>query len=304
MRIGYACKTEGVEGTAIRSCILKNASEERLHELITINLDALWNILRYNQQNGILMFRISSDIIPFGSLDVNAIPWWEVYQDKLRQIGSYAKQQGMRLSMHPGQYTILNALKSDIVERSVDDLIYHARFLDALGLDASAKMILHIGGIYGEKEKAIQRFLHEYHKLPDLVKKHLVIENDDRLFNTADVLAISKECGVPVVFDNLHHEILPSAGEVDEMAWLKACKDTWNPWDGQQKIHYANQEEGKRIGSHSQTIHMNHFLDFFHRLPENKPDIMLEVKDKNLSAKRCIQALKKSEPKIDKKVLK
>ncbi len=67
MSIGYACLTVGVPGTKLRSCTLKNSAPDVLTYLIQSNLTALDKILDYNIQNGIKLFRVSSDIIPFGS---------------------------------------------------------------------------------------------------------------------------------------------------------------------------------------------------------------------------------------------
>jgi UV DNA damage endonuclease len=54
--------------------------------------------------------------------------------------------------MHPGQYTLLNSPDGGILTRSIKELRYHTDVLDALELDASAKIQVHIGGVYGDKE--------------------------------------------------------------------------------------------------------------------------------------------------------
>ena len=139
--------------------------------------------------------------------------------------------------MHPGQYTVINSPHQDVVDRAIEDLIYHASFLDSLSLDASHKLILHIGGIYNEKEAAMDRFISVYQYLPENVKARLVIENDDRLYSVADVLAISSATGIPVVFDTLHHEVNPPHQNDKSMVeWLLLCKNTWKRNDGCQKI--------------------------------------------------------------------
>lgn len=165
MNIGYACLTVGVSGIRQRTCTMKNATPDVLLSLIQSNLEALDKILDYNIQNGIKLFRISSDIIPFGSHPVNTVKWWEIFNDKLNEIGRKAITNGIRLSMHPGQYTVLNSPDEAVVERAVEDLRYHARFLDAMGLGKEHKIILHIGGIYGDKTAAAKRFIQQYHYL-------------------------------------------------------------------------------------------------------------------------------------------
>lgn len=116
-------------------------------------------VLDYNIQNGIKLFRISSDIIPFGSHPVNTLEWQEIFNGKLKEIGHKALTKGIRLSMHPGQYTVLNSPDESVVARAAEDLRYHARFMDAMGLGKEHKIILHIGSIDGDKTEAVKRFI-------------------------------------------------------------------------------------------------------------------------------------------------
>jgi len=294
MNIGYACLTYDVPGTKLRTCMMKNAAPDVLRSLIQSNLAALNNILDYNLQNGIKLFRISSDTIPFGSHPVNTLKWWDEFHNQLQELGHKALTQGIRLSMHPGQYTVLNSPDPAVVERAVEDLRYHGRFLDALGLGAEHKIILHVGGIYGDKPAAVKRFIQQYRSLDPHIHRRLVIENDDRQYSIADVLSICETEAIPVVFDNLHHQV-NSDNSRSEMEWIAACKSSWKAGDGPQKLHYSQQDHSKRAGSHSATIDVAGFLQFYARLPARDVDIMLEVKDKNLSAIKCITAIAAAE---------
>ncbi len=108
MNIGYAFLTVGVFGVKQRTCMIKNATPDILMSLIQSNLAALDKIIDYNIKNNIRLFRISSDIIPFGSHPINTLKWWEILGNQLKEIGKKALCGGIRLSMHPGQYTVLN----------------------------------------------------------------------------------------------------------------------------------------------------------------------------------------------------
>lgn len=288
MRIGYACLAIGVANTKQRTCLQKNASEEKLDELIQYNLGALENLIDYNITNGIKLFRISSDLIPFASSPVNTIIWWKRFESELQTIGKKIKDSGMRVSMHPGQYTVLNSPLEDVVRRAILDLDYHARVLDAMGLDGEHKIIMHIGGVYNNKKQAVERFIRNYGKLDDLVKERLVIENDDKSYDICDVLDIGIKLNIPVVFDNLHHDVNPSTLNQTDTSWIDQCKKTWQEKDGSQKIHYSQQDKQKKRGSHSNSIQINEFINFYDNLGRKDLDIMLEVKDKNLSAIKCI----------------
>ena len=288
MSIGYACLAVGVPYTDFRTCVMKNAGEERLMEVTAQNLAALENLIDYNFRNDIRLFRISSDIIPFGSSPVNSLAWWDLFSPVLSRIGDKIRAAGMRVSMHPGQYTVLNSPTEDVVERAVADLAYHAHFLDSLGTGPENKIILHIGGVYGDKDEAIRRFTDRYERLEDAVKRRLVLENDEKSYNICDVLKIARIVGAPAVFDNLHHAIHPCMEAGCERDWIELCKSTWKPMDGRQKIHYSQQEKGKRAGAHCSSIRIDEFLSFYKSVHGENLDIMLEVKDKNLSAVKCI----------------
>lgn len=288
MSIGYACQVIGVPNTNIKRCLIKNAMESRLLELTAYNLSSLNNIIEYNIKNNIRLFRISSDLIPFGSNEINNLSWWDIFQKQFLEIGDKIQVSNMRVSMHPGQYTVLNSLNDEVVEKSIADLNYHSKVLDCLGTGTNHKIVLHIGGIYNDKGHAKKRFIKNYERLDDTVKGRLVIENDDKSYNINDVIEIGTTLNIPVIFDNLHHKI--NSGEIveSEFYWINKCKKTWKSNDGKQKIHYSQQNPLKNPGAHSETINVGEFMNFYKKLDREDIDIMLEVKDKNISAVKCI----------------
>jgi UV DNA damage endonuclease len=286
MRIGYACLALGVPGSDLKTCVLRNVDEPRLMELIAHNLKALERMVDYNLENGIRLYRISSDLIPFGSSPVNTLDWAELFQADFSRIGGKIRAGGMRVSMHPGQYTVLSAPDEGVAARAADDLAYHARVLDALGTGEDSKIILHLGGAYGDKAAALKRFETRFRALEPAARRRVALENDDRLYTAEDALNAGLRLNVPVVFDSLHHEANPS-GPPGPQPWIDAFRETWKLWDGPQKIHYSQQDPGKKPGSHSATIDAGRFLEFLDAAGRDGLDIMLEVKDKNLSAVKC-----------------
>jgi UV DNA damage endonuclease len=291
LRIGYACLAIGVPHTKMKRCLMKNATVPRLMELTWHNLNALENLVNYNIRTGIQLFRISSNLIPFGSSPVNQLPWWDMYSSWLQTIGHKIKASNMRVSMHPGQYTVINSYNDDIVQRSIDDLNYHARVLDCLGLGPEHKLILHIGGVYDNKQAAMDRFIANYGRLPKGVRDRLVIENDDKSYTTGDVLAISEKIHIPVVYDTLHNLVNPGQVGKNDAEWIASCQRTWHIWDGPQKIHYSQQAPGKPPGAHCDSIAVGEFVHFINTIEHQDLDIMIEVKDKNLSAVKCMAAI-------------
>ncbi|WP_027398568.1 UV DNA damage repair endonuclease UvsE [Anaerovorax odorimutans] len=292
MRIGYACKTIGVPNCNFKNCILRNATPEKLRSLIEHNLNSLDSILNYNINTGIYLFRISSDLITFASNPANQLDWSNMFKNEFIKIGNKIKSNGMRVSMHPGQYTVINSPNEKVIRQSIKELEYHCKVLDSMKLNSEHKLILHIGGIYGDKKEATKRFIKNYNALSINIKKRLVIENDEKLYNIEDALKIGKEINCPVIFDNLHHEINKPQTYNSIQYWIDECNNTWGKKDGNQKIHYSQQNKTKKTGSHSSTIALESFLDFTQNISLNNLDIMLEVKDKNLSAIKCINALR------------
>ena len=290
-RIGYACITLGEHDIAYRTCRQTNATPDLLKQIIAHNLDALGRAIDYNQRNGIRLFRISSDLIPFGSSPVNQLVWWDLFAPQLAQIGKKIQQAGMRVSMHPGQYTVLNSTSESVVQNAIDDLVYHNRFLDSLGVGSANKIILHVGGVYGDKPQAIERFKSIWYSLDTSIQRRLVLENDDKSYTISDVLELGNALGIPVVYDNLHNRLKPSDASKSDDFWINLCRPLWHDRDGRQKIHYSQQNPAKSNGSHSESIQIDEFLAFVDDLTVPDLDIMLEVKNKNLSARKCVLAV-------------
>lgn len=295
LNIGYACQTVGVLGTDLKTCRKKNASKERLVELIQHNLSSLENMIEFNGKYNIHLFRISSDLIPFGSdLEVNNMNWSEIFSKQFKRIGEKIQKNRIRVSMHPGQYTVLNSPNEDVVKKAIVDLEYHVKVLDSLKVNQENKIVLHIGGTYNNKKEAIERFVDVYNNLSNPIKKRLIIENDDRSYTIEDVLTISEKTGAPVVYDNLHNAINFTDLNKSDAYWISRARKTWNLEDGRPKVHYSQQQSNSRIGSHSRTIRIDEFLIYYNEIKKNDVDIMLEVKDKNLSALKCMLAVKES----------
>jgi len=290
-RIGYACITLGVHNINYRTCRQTNATPELLMQIIAHNLDALERAIDYNQHNGIRLFRISSDLIPFGSSPVNQLAWRELFAPQLARVGKKIQQAGMRVSMHPGQYTVLNSMSESVVQNAIEDLVYHNRFLDSLGVGSAHKIILHVGGVFGDKIQAISRFKSIWSSLDESIQRRLVLENDDKSYTINDVLELGNALGIPVVYDNLHNRLKPSDASKTDDFWINLCRPLWHDRDGRQKIHYSQQAPAKNNGSHSESIQIDEFLAFVDDLTVPDLDIMLEVKNKNLSARKCVLAV-------------
>jgi len=290
MKIGYPCINSGIGCTANSTFRLASYSEELLVQKVENNLDCLFKILQYNAQNGFYFFRISSDLVPFASHPVCTFDWASHFRGQFRKIGDFIKKHKIRISMHPDQFVVINSLKDDVVERSVWELEYHCTVLDEMALDSTAKIQIHVGGVYGDKQAAIERFVDRYKSLGPALRRRLVIENDDRLFSLKNCLVVHEETDVPLLFDTFHHQCLNS-GESLRLGLERSGK-TWKKRDGIPMVDYSSQQPGHRQGAHAKSIDVQLFQDFLHYTKGLDFDIMLEIKDKEMSGLKALEVLK------------
>jgi len=290
VRLGYACinLTLGPRARTSCTCRIANATRHRLKELARQNLSGLSEILRWNVSQHVKLFRISSGIIPLASHPSAQWPWQEILKEEISRIGNFAKRHELRLSMHPGQYTVLNSPSKRIVAAAEAELAYHASFLDMLGLSSEHKIVLHVGGVYGDRDSALQRFRDSFHALPRKVKSRIVLENDERCYDANEVLTLCESLKIPMVFDSLHHRAYNTHSLEDRL--LDRVYSTWSSSDGLPKLHYSTQKKPARIGAHANMINAGDFIRFLEILPERDVDIMLEAKSKD----RALLKLRKS----------
>ncbi len=287
MRIGYPCINTSVGCKSSRTFRLKSYSEKRLMETVENNLDCLGRILRFNLRHNILFFRITSDLVPFASHPICKFDWHGSFGKRFKGIGDFIKNCDMRISMHPDQFTLINSLDNRVFENSVRELVYHAQILDLMELGTSAKIQIHVGGVYGDKETSMRRFVERFEILDEIVKRRLVIENDDRRYNLKDCLKISAEVGIPILFDVFHHEVNNSGETVKEAFELFA--PTWKPEDGLPMVDYSSQLPSDMKGKHTETLNLGIFREFLEETIPFDFDIMLEIKDKEMSALKAIE---------------
>jgi UV DNA damage endonuclease len=298
LKIGYPCINLTLKNPYSSTFRLKSFSEKRFNETVKNNLNHLSKILKFNLNNNILFFRLSSGIIPFASHPICNIDWDYIFKTELNEIGEFIKKNNMRISMHPDQFVILNSKNEKIIENSVKELQYHSKVLESMNLTHNAKIQIHIGGVYEDKRTSKERFIKTFMKLEENLKKRIIIENDDRSYALKDCLDISYETGIPIVFDTLHHECLNNNETVQEA--LTSATNTWKyVLDGDPIMDYSSQSIGERKGKHTKTIDKNHFISYYKELvksSKNKPmaaaDIMLEIKDKENSALLALDLIK------------
>lgn len=291
LRLGYACVNTQL-GSASRTARLASLTNARLVELVDANLEALETILRWNRAHGIRVFRLPSNLIPFGSHPANTLAWWEVFASRLARLGRLMRAGGMRLSTHPGQYIVLSSAREEVAAAAVAELDYHDRLLTALGLGRSHKIVLHLGAGARDPVAAYELFAARYARLSRGAAARLVLENDERW--PLDVtVAWAERLRLPVVYDAFHHDLSPSLEGLSVRELVLRAGRTWRAGDGRQEVHFSTQAPGKRPGAHAETVDLDAFAAFVDEVGDLPLDCILEIKDKEqsvLRARRLLEA--------------
>jgi UV DNA damage endonuclease len=243
--------------------------------------------LKFNLEHKLFFFRITSDLVPFASHPINTFDWQNYFKKDFELIGEFILNKKMRISMHPDQFTLINSISDEIFERSSRELQYHADILNLMNLDESAKVQIHVGGVYGNKKNSMDRFVARFHMLGKSIRQRLVIENDDRLYDINDCLELNLQAKIPVLFDFFHHKLNNS--EKTPKDYFELLSMTWNEKkDGLPMVDYSSQKAQGFPRQHSETIDLEDFAVFLKQTEPFDFDIMLEIKNKEKSAIKAI----------------
>ena len=293
--LGYACINMGFSErpkkqriTTNRSMIKRTFKQKGISyasELALQNCKDLHKILRWNYENDIHFYRMSSDIFPWASeYEICDLPDYEEICKTLHDAGSFAKSVGQRITTHPGPFNKLTSPKEHVIKNTVRDLEIHGELMDLLGMPRSpwAKINIHVGATYGDKPFAIDNFCRNFDKLSPSVQSRLTVENDDRdsLYSTAELVdEIYSRIGTPVVHD-FHHHLFTNRGMSQKEALGLACT-TWG--DVIPVVHYsesrAKEHNNPKIRPQA---HSDMIQDYIETYGYNV-HIMIEAKHKELA---------------------
>mgnify|MGYP004494013143 CR=1 FL=1 len=289
IRLGYACVSETINvttsSTYTYSSFLLENDIDKLDNIINSNLEALDNLIDYNIKNNIHFFRLSSKIIPLAT--IVDFDYLEKYKSYYEKIGKKIKVNNMRIDFHPDQFTVLNSVKSEVIDNTFNILKYHYNLLDYLNIDKKV-LVLHVGSSVFGKEKSIERFIYHFNKLPDYLKSSIVIENDDKIYNIDDCMRINKIINTPVVLDYHHH--LCNKSSINFLDVFSTWKNI-NP-----KVHFSSPKSKlkKEFRSHNDYINSDDFICFLEQIKnlDFDIDIMIEAKKKDEALFRLVRELK------------
>jgi UV DNA damage endonuclease len=283
----------------------REAAIRKLERIGAENLLNTLRLLRHNRAYEIQVYRLSSKLIPL--IGHELLRDWDPIAKlaaELEELGDYAKQNEMRISFHPDHFTVLSTHRPDVLDKSIADLERHAAMLDAMRLGPEAKCNIHIGGSYGDKEKAGERFITHFGKLRPEIQKRLTLENDDKTFTALETVEIAERVGAPMVLD-IHHHQVNNDGEQAVQLWPRIQKTWLNPVNSDQtvgskptlppKIHASSPKSEKEPRSHADYIEAEPLLAFLRGIAAGTPnlDIMIEAKMKDQALLRLMEDCKR-----------
>jgi len=271
------------------SALPRDEAMERLIEVGRSNVEALKRILYYNAAYGVRLFRLSSALVPLATHPDVTIDVREQFGERLAELGAFARAEGMRLSMHPNQFTLLNGSDS-IVDAAIRDLEYHAAILECMGMDASHPINIHIGGVYGDKPSAISRLYEKLPSVPERIRARLTFENDDKTYTLEETLAVCETVGCPMMLD-LHHDAC-NPSPASALDYLPRIAATWG--ERPMKIHVSSPKSEQEFRSHADDVEPGPVLEFLKGCLEfglPRIDVMVEAKRKDLACFRLVEAL-------------
>jgi UV DNA damage endonuclease len=305
MRLGFAVKVLGGGGLPSHDTRRWQSGPD-----LGVSLDRLEAILGHLDASDIRFYRMATSLAPYASHP--DLPQFRDqparHAERLAAVGARARALGIRLTSHPGQYTVLNSEDAEVRRLAAVELEVQAELMDGMGLGPESVVVLHVGGAAGGVDAGLDRFERGFATLSQAARDRVVVENDDRSYGLGDVLWLSERIGRPVVWDALHHHCHDPHGIADREA-LELVLATW-PAGVTPKVHYSTpktavEERARRVGrrversvvlpplrAHADLIDPIAFASFLALADGLDFDVMLEAKAKDLALLRLREQLR------------
>lgn len=301
VRLGYVANTMRLEDcspskTVTLATIQKIPGRDnqigRLVRIARENLVNTLRILKINLLDGIMVYRFTSKLVPLCTHPL--FDTWDYLTDlktDFQNVGNFVNRHGIRVSLHPDHFTLLNSSKPEVQRASFKDLEYHANIMDAMGIGPTGRLVMHIGGKYESKQAALARFKDQFGALLERIRKRIVLENDDRCYSVPEVLPLCQALKIPMVLD-IHHARLLNGGE----DWSALLPEIFKTWERERpKIHISSPKSAAEPRSHADFIDPKTAADFLSlsKILNVDFDMMIEAKQKDSALIKLSQDLKK-----------
>ncbi|OCA89345.1 UV damage endonuclease UvsE [Bacillus sp. FJAT-27225] len=271
----------------------RDAAIRKLERIAQSNLDNCLRLLRHNLANDIRFFRLTSRLVPLANHE--ELDDWDYItplKEGFTEIANFLKEHPIRVDFHPDHFVVLNTNKQDILRTSIQTLGMHYRFLKEMGVPVEHRCVIHIGGGYADKEKALEMFIHNWGYIPQRLQSMIMLENDDTTFTLKECLYLCEKLGVPCVFD-YHHHLVHNEGDDWEQNWTRVVS-SWSWSSLPVKMHISSPKSQREYRAHADFIDPKMFLEFLHGIKGSVPelDCMIEAKAKDAALFKLMGDLK------------
>ncbi len=242
-----------------RTCTRDRFTVDRAKILALQNIEDMTEMLRWNHTHDIHHYRISSDMFPHYTDPETEIYTMDFAQEALQKAGDVARSLGHRITAHPGQFVQIGAKDPQIFQKSYEDLQMHTDIMNAMGIpEKDGILCIHGGGVYGDKENTIRRWIDQFDDLPREIQSRLAIEHCEKCYSLQDVLDISEATNIPVIFDNLHYDcyakLHPNETIAPPQDLLPQVVEHWKDRGTNPVFHLAQQKPNERTGAHADFV--------------------------------------------------
>ena len=276
--------------------ILPEKKLEKLKSVSASNLKDLETIIKYNIENDIHFYRITSALIPL--VTHPEVGYWghrEFLKKDFEYVGKLINDSKMRVDTHPDEFNVINSINPKVVENTKINLLRQAEWFEDFKYDLG-KMVIHIGGATNGKESALERFINNFMTFPNEIKSKIIIENDDKTYTAQETLDLCNELNLPMVLDVHHHNCNNNGENIYEL--IPQIFLTWKNEKIPPKLHFSSPKNGEKDRKHSDFINANDFVRFLENIKtfNTDIDIMLECKEKDLALFKLADDIKLLKP--------
>lgn len=288
----------------------REAGIRKLERIAEENLRNTLRILKLCKASGIQMYRFSSKLIPLATHE-ELVGWnpFTALAPAFQEVGEYAQKNGIRVSFHPDHFCVFSTPRPEVLAKSELDLMNHVLMLEAMGLDEATKCNIHIGGAYGDKALAGERFIRQFSALSSRLKHRITLENDDKTFNARETLAVAEQVEVPMVLD-IHHHAVNSGDIGDDELYDGLWPRIERTWEKERerlgytsasqlptKIHASSPKSLSDPRGHADFVEAGPLVEFLRHAARSCEflDCMLEAKSKDEALLKLSEDLKQME---------
>ncbi|MFC7687777.1 UV DNA damage repair endonuclease UvsE [Ureibacillus sp. GCM10028918] len=271
------------------SMLPKDERMEKLKLITAQNLRHTKRILYYNIAHEIELYRLSSSIVPLATHPEVMWDFYTPFKTEWAELGEIIQRFKMRVSFHPNQFTLFTSPREEVTMNAIKDMEYHYRMLKAMNALHMGLINIHIGGAYGDKSNSLNRFHQNLKQLPQEIKKHMTLENDDKTYDVPETLMTCEKESIPMVLDYHHH--MANKDEDDLHVYLQRIYNTWDSTNVVPKVHISSPKSEQAFRSHSDFVSLDFVLPFLKMAKELNQDfdIMIEAKQKNLAMQKLVE---------------